>query len=258
MSVWLAYAAIFGVMAVLVFWEAWTEQAAVFRSRAARWPANIALAVINAGLAMFAPLSAVSAALFAQQMGWGLLHWVQMPLLVDVGLSLAVLTLTTYGIHRLFHQVPVLWRLHRIHHSDTQIDSTTAVRHHPVEVILTAAITFLVVVSIGVDPSTALALSLVDQLWAVWTHSALRLPLWLHRKVCFVFVTPLTHVIHHSTDVRETDTNYGNTVTIWDWLFGTHRVEPLRDASEFETGLEYSEKDSADLDFLLRLPFKKA
>lgn len=258
MSVWVAYAAIFGVMAALAFWEASREQASLFRPLAARWPANISLSAINAGLTLFAPLSAVSAAIFAERVAWGVLHWAQMPLPVEIVVSLMALTFVNYAIHRLFHKIPVLWRLHRVHHSDTHIDSTTAFRHHPIEVLLTAVLTAGFVVVTGVDPTTAIAVVLVDQLWAVWTHSALRLPLWLHRWVCFVLVTPLTHRIHHSTDQRETDTNYGNTVTIWDRLLGTHRVEPLRDESEFKTGLDYSDQDSADLDFLLKLPFQKA
>jgi sterol desaturase/sphingolipid hydroxylase (fatty acid hydroxylase superfamily) len=256
-NVWFAYAAIFGVMTTLALWEAWREEASLRRTRTARWPANIGLAAINSGLAVFAPLSAASAAVFAQHFNWGVFHFASMPFAVEGVLSFAILTFVHYAIHRVFHKVPVLWRLHRIHHCDTRVDSTTAFRHHPIEVVLTAVITSVIVVAFGVDPTVALTLSLVDQLWAVWSHSALRLPLWLHRRVCFVLVTPLTHRIHHSTDVRETDTNYGNTVTVWDRILGTHRVEPLRDKAEFETGLEYSAQDSADLDFLLKLPFQK-
>lgn len=257
MTVLFAQATVFCVMVVLALWEAWRETGAHRRSRAARWPANIGLAVINAGLAIFAPLSAVSAALLAGQWGWGILNMVSAPFATELVLGLAVLTFANYAIHRALHTVPLLWRLHRIHHCDTDIDSTTAFRHHPVEVLFTAAATSLFVLAFGVDPAIALTLSFVDQLWAIWTHSGLRLPLWLHRRVCFVFVTPLTHRIHHSTDARETDTNYGNTVTIWDRLLNTHLVEPVRDETEFETGLEYSRQDSADLDFLLKLPFHK-
>jgi len=258
MSVWIAYGAILGMMAALALWEAFREQGSLFGARAARWPANIALSVINAGMALFVPLSAISVAMYSERMSWGLLHLAQTPIFIKIVVSVIALTFINYALHRVFHKIPVLWRLHRIHHSDTQIDSTTALRHHPIEVILVAGLTSGFVLVIGVDPKSAIAVALVDQLWAVWTHSALRLPFWLHRWVCLVLVTPLTHRIHHSTDARETDTNYGNTVTIWDRLFDTHLVEPLRSETEFETGLEYSDRDSADLDFLLKLPFRKA
>lgn len=257
MTVWVAQVTVFGLMAGLSLWDAWREQAPQRRMRSARWPANIGLAAINAGLMMVVPLSAVSAGLFAQHIRWGVFHQVSMPIAIEVLLCFALLTFVTYATHRAFHQIPMLWRLHRIHHCDTHLDSTTAFRHHPLEAVLSGLVKAGVVIVFGVDPVIVIAVLLVDQLWAVWTHSGLRLPFWLHRWVCFVFVTPLTHLIHHSTDVRETDTNYGNTVTVWDRLLGTHRVAPLRDEADFEIGLEFSVQDSADLDFLLKLPFKE-
>jgi len=252
------YIAIGAAMVALALVEAWGETADIRALRRRHWPANIALAVINGGIVLLVPLGTVSGSVFAEAQGLGLMAALGVTGVWQVIGSILVLTFATYAIHRAFHQIPILWRLHRIHHCDVEIDATTAVRHHPIEILLSALAMVVFVVAFGVDPATAMVLSLVDQAWAVWTHSSKRLPKRLHEVVCWVFVTPHTHMAHHSNDVRETDTNYGNTTTIWDRLFGTHLVYPIRDAAEFRTGLdEYSRDEADDLDFLLRLPFER-
>ncbi|MGR3679119.1 MAG: sterol desaturase family protein [Paracoccaceae bacterium] len=252
------YGGILLAMMGLALIEAWQETAEARHRQTQRWPANLALATMNAGLAMVLPLSAVSMAVLARSSGWGIMNILPAPAFWDALVSVLVLTLTNYGIHRAFHQIPILWKLHEIHHSDARIDSTTAFRHHPLEVLLTLMVTIASIVLFGVNPTVVLLVSFVDQAWAVWTHSAQRLPLSLHRWVCLGLVTPLTHRVHHSSDVRETDKNFGNTTTLWDRVFGTHLVEPIREEGVFQVGLAaYSAQDAGDLDVLLTRPFRK-
>ena len=228
MSATLVYLAIGAAMMALALWEAWEDTAEVRARRRRHWPANIALAVINGGLLLVVPIGTVSAAAFAEGTGFGLMTALGIDGFVQGVVTVLVLTFAHYAIHRASHEVPLLWRLHRIHHSDVEIDATTAVRHHPLEAVFAAMVMVVFALGFGVDPTTALVLALVDQAWAVWTHSAKRLPPEVHRWVCLVFVTPHTHLVHHSNDQRETDSNYGNTLTIWDRLLGTHNVFPLR------------------------------
>lgn len=227
--------------------------------KARRWLTNLALvAVDNLAVRLLLPLAMVGTALLAQERGWGLLNAVALPGWLAFALTLLALDLALWCQHRATHHVPWLWRAHRVHHSDRDFDVTTAVRFHPVEVVLSMGWKMVVVAALG---APALAVAVFETgfaLFALWTHSNLALPVGVERVVRKIIVTPNLHRIHHSVLPRETNSNYGTALTAWDRLFGTYRCE-ARDPQESMTiGLaEWQDDRPARIGFSLLLPFAR-
>jgi len=154
--------------------------------------------------------------------GFGLLRAIALPTWLELLLTIAGMDLlTAYVHHRLAHHVPLLWKFHVVHHSDPHVDSTTALRHSPVEAVMRGGMTLLGVVILGVSPGPLVAYQTIALLAAQWIHADLRLPAWLDRGLGFVLVSPAMHRIHHHERLPETDTNYSTVFSLWDRLFGT-------------------------------------
>ena len=208
-----------------------------------RWPTNFSLGLMNMTLAPLAPVSAVWGAEWAHNQGVGILNqfsgnqfsgawW------AAVVATLAIRSLAGYAFHVLMHKIPLLWRVHRVHHFDTHLDVSTSLRSHPVEVVAMLIIMLPVAIAFGLTPWVLIAYEIVDGLSGVLSHANLRLPQTLDRSVRWLFVTPNMHSLHHSSDRLETDSNYGTTFTIWDRLFGTYRQAPLAGYEAFQIGLK--------------------
>ena len=192
-----------------------------------RWPSNLGLAMLGAGLVrLTVPAAAVGAALWAEAGGHGLLPALGTPGWVAVPVSVMLLDLLIYWQHRVTHHVPVLWRLHRVHHADPELDATTGLRFHPVEILLSMGLKMAAVVALGAPAVAVLAFEVLLNATAMFNHAAIRLPQRLDRALRLVLVTPAMHRTHHSEVPAETDSCFGFCLPWWDSLFHSYRAAP--------------------------------
>ncbi len=227
--------------------------------RRARWPGNLGLVALDSLLLRVVfPTAAVGAALLAEAKGFGLLRWTGAPGWVAVPAGVALLDLAIYLQHRVFHAVPALWRLHRVHHADPEIDATTGLRFHPVEILLSMAIKIVAVMALGVPAVAVLAFEVLLNAGSLFSHANLALPRGLDAALRAVLVTPGMHRVHHSVVRAETDSNFGFCLSWWDRLFGTYRAAPAAGPDGVTIGLEQF-RDPAELrlDRLLTQPFRE-
>jgi sterol desaturase/sphingolipid hydroxylase (fatty acid hydroxylase superfamily) len=246
------FASIFAAMAAA---EAALPANARLLPRATRWVANLGLGAISSALLRIVlPGAAVLAAVYAQMRGWGALNLTHWPLWVEVLIALVALDLAIYVQHVATHRIPLLWRLHQVHHADHEVDVTTALRFHPVEIVLSQVYKIGVVVLLGADPVAVIAFEIVLNACAMFNHANLRVPAPLDAMLRIALVTPAMHRIHHSQEPAETNSNFGFNLSVWDRIFGTYR----RDARQpLAIGLEpYRNAPSADLVWTLMLPFR--
>lgn len=226
-------------------------------SRRLRWPHHLALSLLDSILvrALF-PAAAVGVALFVETNGLGLLRLLELPSALAIPLSVLALDLALYFQHVLFHAVPALWRLHRVHHADPDLDLTTGLRFHPFEILLSMLWKSLVIVALGASALAVLVFETLLATSSLFNHANLGLSAKLDRALRLFLVTPDMHRIHHSANPEETDSNFGFTVPWWDRLFGTYRRDPR--ASHEAMVLGIGRFDSAleqRLDRLLWQPF---
>lgn len=250
-----AFACVFLAMAV---WEALAPRRARLLPRAARWPGNLGIVVLDtAVLRLLPPLAAVGAAAYAAQRGWGLLAAVDLPGWADLVLAVVLLDLAIYAQHVAFHAVPVLWRLHRMHHADLDFDVTTGARFHPVEIVLSAAIKCAVVAAIGAPAAAVVLFEVILNATAMFNHANVRLPAALDRVLRLAVVTPDMHRVHHSLRPEETNSNYGFNLPWWDRLFGTYRAQPADGHEAMTIGLaQFRSPGELRLDRMLVQPLR--
>jgi sterol desaturase/sphingolipid hydroxylase (fatty acid hydroxylase superfamily) len=204
-----------------------------------------------------APTGAVGFALLAEERGWGLFNRVAWPVWLELLLALFLLDLTIYLQHRLFHYVPVLWRLHRMHHADLDVDVTTGARFHPVEILLSLGIKFGVIVALGAPALAVLLFEIGLNATSMFNHSNVRLPSAVERLLRWFVVTPDMHRVHHSVVRRETDSNFGFNFPWWDRLFGTYRSKPEAGHEAMTLGIgQFRDPRELRLDRMLTQPFR--
>ena len=185
--------------------------------------ANFGMGLINNLMLGLLPLSLIAAAQWAEQTHFGLLNLVPLPWLAAAAITILVRSLTSYWLHRLSHRLPLLWRIHRVHHCDVAVDLSTGFRNHPFEALVVAACMIATAVLVGFAPVPLAVYEATALAFSVWSHANVRLPLWLEPLVRTLFVTPDMHHVHHSAVRQETDSNYGDLFSFWDRLFGSHR-----------------------------------
>jgi sterol desaturase/sphingolipid hydroxylase (fatty acid hydroxylase superfamily) len=185
--------------------------------------ANFGLGLINNLMLGLLPLSLIAAAQWAQAAHFGLLNLVALPAFAAAAVTIIVRSLTGYWLHRLSHGLPLLWRIHRVHHCDVAVDLSTGFRNHPFEALVVAAVLISAAAVIGFAPLPLTIYEGAALAFSVWSHANVRLPLWLEPLVRTLFVTPDMHHVHHSAMRLETDSNYGDFFSFWDRLFGTYR-----------------------------------
>jgi sterol desaturase/sphingolipid hydroxylase (fatty acid hydroxylase superfamily) len=203
-----------------------------------RWPTNFALGLVNMTLAPLAPVSEVWGAEWAHSQGVGVLNQFSGAFWIAVVATLAMRSLAGYTIHVLMHKMPLLWRMHRVHHFDTHLDASTSLRSHPAEFVAMLIILVPVAIAFGLTTWALIAYEIMDGLLGVFSHANLRLPQTVDRSVRWLFVTPNMHSLHHSSFRLETDSNYGSVFTLWDRLFGTYRQGPIAGYEAFQIGLK--------------------
>ncbi len=203
------------------------------------------------------PTAAVGAAIYAAGNGLGLFNWLQLRLSVGAILGFLILDFTVWAQHWLFHHVPLLWRLHRMHHADLDIDVTTGVRFHPFEILISLAIKIAVIVAFGIPPVGVFVFEVALNATSMFNHSNARMPHWLDRVLRVIVVTPDMHRVHHSIVRAETDSNFGFNLPWWDWMFGTYRREPQAGHDGMTIGIpQFRDPKEQRLDRMLTQPFR--
>lgn len=251
-------AAFVGVLAAMLLWEQLAPRRAPVAGQGVRRLNNLALVMLDTALVRLAfPVLAVGLASLLQQRGIGLFNRIALPDWLAITAAIILLDLAIYWQHRLFHTLPWLWRLHRVHHADPEFDTTTALRFHPLEILLSMAIKLAVVAALGAPPLAVLLFEIILNATALFNHGNISLPAWAERRVRLVLVTPDLHRVHHSVHGDETNCNFGFNLSVWDRWFGSLAAQP-RDG---HTGMVIGQPDFRDsraqwLDRLLLQPFK--
>lgn len=253
----LLYLVFFGGLILFGLLETKSQMRRMPPQRRRRWPVNAALTLVNIALLSALPVSALLIADAVQARGLGLFNLIDLPLGIGIAVSIAAFSLQSWAVHYAMHHVPVLWRLHRVHHTDTHMDISTTVRFHPLELLLGLPVSALVILCTGAPPVAVMLYELLDAGLNVFSHSNIRLPRVLDRLLSRVIVTPHLHRIHHSTKVKETNSNFGATLPVWDMLFGTYqRKEPVDLASQPIGLTEMQDARAYSLWWAITLPFR--
>ncbi len=233
-------------------------------SKGRRWLTNLGISAtaslllrLMAGLAV--PVTAVAAAFYAQEQGLGLLNNVDWPAWLKVVVVLAALDLAIWTQHLASHKVPILWRLHKVHHADRDIDVSTAVRFHPIEIALSMVWKIAVVIPLGASPFAEFLFEVILNGCAMFNHANIDLPRMLDRILRLFVVTPDMHRVHHSVLRREHDSNYGFNLSLWDRLFRTYTAQPHGGHQGMRIGLTFYQSEApARFGWSLWLPFRQA
>ena len=251
-------AAFAGVFAVMAAWEWIVPRRKQAIGRTWRWPNNLGVVVVDALLVrILFPTAAVGLALIAEAQGFGLFNMVAFPWWIAVVLSMVILDLAIYLQHVLFHAVPALWRLHRMHHADLDIDVTTGLRFHPIEIVLSILIKFAVIAVLGAPAAAVLIFEVLLNATSMFNHSNVRIPAGIDRVLRWFVVTPDMHRIHHSILSRETNSNFGFNLPWWDHLLGTYRAQPEAGHEGMTIGIEqFRDPRELRLDRMLLQPFR--
>lgn len=229
--------------------------------RRTRWVTNWGITILNTitlrALALALPLLAVGAALDAQAQGWGLMNAFGLPLWLAVILTVLIFDFAIWLQHLITHKIPVLWRFHRVHHADRDIDVTTAIRFHPVEIALSMVLKIGLVYLLGPPALGIIVFEIILNGTAIFNHANMRLPLGLDALLRRILVTPDMHRVHHSDNRAEHDSNYGFALSIWDRLFGTYVAQPARGHDSMTIGLQWQDDRPSKLGWSLWLPFRR-
>jgi len=246
------------VFAAMALWELRLPKRTLTFGRRPRWPANLGIVALDSVLVrILFPTAAVGVALFCEARGWGLLPWLGIPHALAALLAVIVLDLAIYLQHALFHHVPMLWRLHRMHHADLDIDVTTGVRFHPIEIVLSMLIKFAVVAAAGAPALAVLIFEVLLNATSMFNHSNVRMPPTVDAVVRRLVVTPDMHRVHHSIIRAETDSNFGFNFPWWDRLFGTYRAQPREGHDAMTIGIDaFRDPTELRLDRMLLQPFR--
>jgi len=227
-----------GMLILIGLWEILAPRRAPKVSKLLRWGNNLGLVFLNSFLLrLIFPVAAVGMATFAQQHGWGILNYYAIHPLLAIGISIIVMDFIIYLQHVLVHAVPILWRLHRVHHADLDYDVTTGARFHPIEIIISMLIKFAVIVVLGPPVVAVIIFEITLNTMAMFNHGNIGLPAWLDKFLRYFVVTPDMHRIHHSVEDDETNSNFGFNLSVWDRLFGTYREAPRAGQLDMQIGI---------------------
>ncbi|HHM05569.1 MAG TPA: sterol desaturase family protein [Gammaproteobacteria bacterium] len=248
----------FGIFAVMAAWERVAPRRALTLAKAPRWLNNIALVALNSlVLRLLFPAAAVGMALFAAGQGWGIFNYVDLPAPLAVVFCIIAMDLVIYLQHVMVHAIPLLWRLHRVHHADLDYDVTTGARFHPLEIILSMLIKFATIIMLGPPVVAVVMFEILLNATAMFNHANAYLPPRIDRVLRWLVVTPDMHRVHHSVEDDETNSNFGFNLPWWDRLFGTYRARPRGGHRGMTLGIR-TFRDPAQVDRLwgmLALPF---
>lgn len=250
-----------GTFLVMLLVETLLPRRKRVESRSRRTAHNVLLVVLNSAILRSIPLlSAMSAAYFALERGWGLLNQFPLPSTTKTIVAIVALDLVIYWQHVLAHRVPLFWNFHKVHHADRDLDASSGLRFHPVEIVASMVVKIAAVLAVGASPTSVLLFEIVLSSCSIFNHSNVALPLWLDRILRCLLVTPDMHRIHHSIRPEETGSNFGFNIPLWDRIFGTYRRDPVDEHQSLRLGLPSREFEahSVSLWDMLRMPFVKS
>lgn len=248
-----------GIFAAMAVWELLAPRRVQEIGRGTRWPSNIAIVVLDTVLVrVIFPMTAVGVALSAEAKSWGLFYAFGLSPWAALLLGVVLLDLAIYLQHVLFHAVPALWRLHRMHHADLEFDVTTGGRFHPIEILLSMGIKLGVIAALGTPAVAVLVFEVLLNATSMFNHSNVRMPAWLDAIMRWIVVTPDMHRVHHSIVARETNSNFGFNLPWWDRLFGTYRDQPAAGHAAMTIGIaQFRDQGEQQLDRMLTQPFRE-
>jgi len=247
----------FGILILMVVSEVLAPRRRLQTSKPARWFSNLGIVFIDTLVLRLLPsYSAITISVLAENGGWGLLNNVSLAYWLKVIIGVIVLDLAIYLQHAMFHGIPLLWRLHMMHHSDLDFDVTTGVRFHPIEILLSMGIKMVVVLLAGISSLGVLIFEVLLNATSLFNHGNVRLGASMDRVLRLFVVTPEMHRVHHSVIIRETNSNFGFNLPWWDRLFGTYKDQPAAGHLGMTIGLsQFRDSKRLNLLGLLLLPF---
>jgi sterol desaturase/sphingolipid hydroxylase (fatty acid hydroxylase superfamily) len=245
------------VFSILLAWEMLLPRRALSVSKSYRWINNLSLILLNTLLLrLLFPATLVGVALVGQERGWGVMNLVELPVGLVVVFSVVLLDFVIWAQHLIFHKVPVLWRLHRMHHADLDFDITTGLRFHPLEIVVSMLVKVGAIILLGAPPIAVLAFEILLNSSAIFNHGNVRLSLIWDKWLRFVIVTPDMHRVHHSWRRTEMNSNFGFFLSWWDVLFNTYCPQPQNGHFDMTIGMEvFRDRKDLRLDRLLAQPF---
>ncbi len=230
----------FGILIMMATWEVLAPRRQLQTSKTSRWFSNLGIVFIDTlALRLLPSYSAINISVLAENGGWGLLNNVALFYWLKVAIGVIVLDLAIYLQHAMFHGLPILWRLHMMHHSDLDFDTTTGVRFHPIEILLSMGIKMVVVFLAGISALGVLIFEVLLNTTSLFNHGNVRLAASIDRVLRLFMVTPEMHRVHHSVIIRETNSNFGFNLPWWDRLFGTYKDQPAAGHIEMTIGLSH-------------------
>jgi sterol desaturase/sphingolipid hydroxylase (fatty acid hydroxylase superfamily) len=216
-----------GVLVVIALWELFAPRRSNIHSRWTRWPSNLGIMALNTTmLRLLSPIAAITIATTASTNNWGIFNLLKLPLWFEVALAIVLLDAAIYFQHRLFHAIPILWKSHRMHHTDIDFDVSTGGRFHPIEIILSMLIKLLAVFLLGASAIAVIFFEILLNATSMFNHGNIRLPIAVDGALRLFIVTPDMHRVHHSVITSETNSNFGFNLPWWDHLFGTYLAQP--------------------------------
>jgi sterol desaturase/sphingolipid hydroxylase (fatty acid hydroxylase superfamily) len=248
---------LFGILIIMAMCEVIVPRRVLTTSKTTRWFSNLGIVFINTSIIRFlSPALAIPMAISAHASGWGLLNFLHLPYWISVVLGVLILDCVIYVQHVMFHTLPMLWRLHMMHHADLDIDVTTGARFHPVEIYFSMLIKISAIAVIGPPVLAVLIFEVLLNGTAMFNHSNFRLPLGIDKYLRLLVVTPDMHRVHHSVAIRETNSNFGFNFPWWDRFFGTYRAQPAAGHEGMTIGLsQFRDEKRLTLPWMIALPF---
>lgn len=245
--------------ALIALFEVLAPRRVFTTSKRKRWTSNLMIIALNpVSVHLFFPVLPVGMALIASERNWGLLNNLDLPFWLETAIGVLLLDLTVYFQHVLHHAIPLLWRLHMVHHADLDYDLTTGLRFHPIEIIVSMALKLAAVAALGPSTLAVLVFEIILNATAMFNHSNIHIPIGIDRLLRLAVVTPDMHRVHHSVVIRETNSNYGFAFPWWDRFFGTYKAQPDRGHEQMTIGLsQFRDINQQTIFQLLVMPFVK-
>ncbi len=228
----------FGILLIIALWELLAPRRKLLFSKAVRWYSNLGIVFLNSLILQWIfPILAIGLAALGEQRKWGLMNNMDMPSGIEIIISILVMDCIIYIQHAMFHYLPLLWRLHRMHHADLDYDVTTGARFHPIEIMMSMGIKLATVAFLGPSAFTVLIFEIILNLTAMFNHGNIFIPEHIDEKLRLFVVTPDMHRVHHSVIRKETNSNFGFNFPWWDRIFGTYRAQPEEGHDNMTIGL---------------------
>ncbi len=257
-ELWLRGGLFLSLLLLLLLAESLWPRRGREQKRLTRWRTNFGISILNTiAIKLMGPITAIACAVYASSQQWGLLNQFGLPYWADFILAVLILDLMIYAQHVATHKIPILWKLHKVHHADRDFDTSTALRFHTIEIVLSMLYKCALVFLIGPAAFAVLIFEVLLNSSAMFNHANLRLPQWFDRILRIIVVTPDMHRVHHSVHADETNSNYGFFLPWWDWVFKTYTQQPKDGHADMTIGLpQYQTEQPAKFLWTLKLPFQ--